>query len=134
MEEQLIIFVPSNKTYTLSDVVSTLSKFYGDVTNTIIWNNSNDGIWYHFIINLKKNNDELITKFKAELFDNTCTITIKHKNNSNDALYYDINVCSYKYWLFYNYEEIIQKKNNEIIKLTTLNEQLQKAINETNHP
>ena len=124
MEEQLIIFVPSDKTYTLQDVVLTLSKFYGNIINTSLWNNSDDGIWYHFIINLKKINDEMITKFKAELFDNTCTITVKHKDNDNQTLYYDINVCSYKYWLFCNYEDTLYKKNNEILRLNTIIERL----------
>ena len=38
MEEQLIFFVPSNKTYTLNDVCSTLKQLYGNITSTTIWN------------------------------------------------------------------------------------------------
>ena len=134
MEEQLIFFVPSNKTYTLNDVCSTLKQLYGNITSTTIWNSSEEGIWYNIAIKIKNINSELITQFKAELFDNTCKITIEHIDLQNHSIYYEINVCSYKYWLFYNYEEILQKKNNEIIRLNQLNERLTQINYDSIHP
>ena len=133
MEEQLIIFVPSNKTYTLEDVKSTLSNVYGNIINTVIWNTSNDGIWYHIIIKLKQKNDELLLRFKANLFDNRCTITVGHKEDLNHSRFYEINVCSYKYWLFYHYEGVLEKKNNEIAQLQVLNKRLMDANYKTIH-
>ena len=112
MEEQIIVFVPSNKTYTLEDVISTLSDVYADIINTALWNTSNDGIWYHLIIKIKCNNTEPLMKFKADLFDNKCNITVGHNDRPNHSRFYKINICSYKYWLFYHYEEVLQKKNN----------------------
>tara|TARA_B100000073_G_C23645091_1_gene538240 strand:+ start:560 stop:964 length:405 start_codon:yes stop_codon:yes gene_type:complete len=131
MEEQLILFVPSNKTYTLDDVKNALSDVYGDIINTVLWNTSNDGIWYHVIIKIKCVDTDLLTKFKADLFDNTCTITVGHNESLNHSRFYEINICSYKYWLFYHYEEVLQKKNNEITKLEVLNKRLVDAKYET---
>ena len=43
------------KNITLEDVKNALSDVYGDIINTVLWNTSNDGIWYHLIIKIKCN-------------------------------------------------------------------------------